>query len=159
MNWFYKLLGFKEKELPAPGYEEPIREEPREEKPFNIQEVFLEAIQEAHEEAYIAERELLNDVKLQKYIRDTIKVIASNNDHYEFVLVHPHDIKLPAASWAPFAQIMIGLFKEINLKASDEGSYLKVMKKDVKRAFGSLKKQTIDIDERTRAMLSQGIYR
>jgi hypothetical protein len=54
---------------------------------------------------------------------------------------------------------MIGLFKSINLPATNEGTYMKLMKDDIKQAFGALKRPTIDIDERMRAMLSQGIYR
>lgn len=167
MNWFLKLFGLGPKELPAPIHEpEPdvvgADWEPQPPKPaFSIQDIFYEAIQEAHEEAYKAERELLNDVKLRKYIKEFIKTIGLglNKDNYDFILIHPHDIKLPEASWTPFAQIMIGLFKEIGLKATDEGRYLKLMKKDVKKSFGGLKKPILDIDERTRAMLSQGVYR
>lgn len=171
-NWLRILFGMevRPKELPAPIHE-PTEPEvvgndweilpPPPTPAFSIQEVFFEAIQEAHEEAYKAERELLDDAKLRKYIKGVIKTISTgmNKDSYEFVLIHPHDIKLPDASWEPFCQIMIGLFKTIDLKATNEGSYMKVMKKDVKKAFGGLKKPIIDIDERTRAMLSQGIYR
>lgn len=168
MNWLLRLLGLGPKELPAPIHEPSEPEvvandwEPRPPTPFfSLQDVFFEAIQEAHEEAYKAERELLDDVKLRKYIKGVIKAISlgMNKDAYEFILIHPHDIKLPNASWEPFYQIMIGLFKTIDLKATNEGTYMKVMKKDVKRAFGGLKKPVIDIDERTRAMLSQGFYR
>jgi hypothetical protein len=170
MNWLLRLFGLGKKELPPapihdiiePGMVFGADWEPRPPMPtFSIQDVFFEAIQEAHEEAYKAERELLDDAKLHKYVKNVIKAIGlgMNKDAYEFVLIHPHDIKLPNASWEPFCQIMIGLFKTIDLKATNEGTYMKVMKKDVKNAFGGLKKPVLDIDERMRAMLSQGIYR
>jgi hypothetical protein len=169
MNWLLKLFGLGKKELaPAPIHQESNPEivgeywvpDPLVPK-FNMQDVFLDAIQEAHEETYRAELELLDDEKLRKYIKNVIKTISVgvNKDAYEFVLIHPHDVKIPPASWEMFCGIMVGLFETISLKVTNEGNYMKVMKKDVKKSFRALKRPVIDIDERTRAMLSQGVYR
>jgi len=157
MSWFSWLLFWQKKELPpAIPLDSPIIQEiPR------LDDIFLEAIQESHEEVYKLERELLNDEKLRSYIKKVVKTMSTsvNKDSYDFILVHPHDCGVDSRVWGPFAQIIIQLCKSIDLPATDEGSYLKVMKKDVRKAFGALKHQVIDIDERTRAMLSTGIYR
>lgn len=169
MNWLLKLFGLGKKELaPAPIHHEiesstvgatwfPDPLVPK----FSMQDVFLDAIQEVHEETYRAELELLDDEKLRNYIKNVIKAISVgvNKDAYEFVLIRPHDVRVPPASWELFCGIMIGLFETINLKVTNEGNYMKVMKKDVKKSFRALKRPVVDIDERTRAMLSQGIYR
>lgn len=146
------------KQLPAADVHD---ESPIVQSAVLLDDIFLEAIQESHEEVYKLEYELLNDNKLRTYIKNAVKEmnVGVNKDSYEFILIHPHDCGVNSKVWTPFAQIMIRLCKSIDLPATDEGSYLKVMKKDVRKAFGALKKQVIDIDERTRAMLSQGIYR
>jgi len=162
VNWFYKLLGFKEKQLPPPGHEEPIYELPGAyTTPVPLDDVFLEAIQESYDEEYKLELQLLNDAKLRQYVKNSVKAMTSGltKDSYDFILIHPSDAKIDAKIWKPFAQILIALCKEIGLPAEAESGYINVKKKDVKKAFDNLKKQVIDIDERTRAMLSQGIYR
>jgi hypothetical protein len=160
MNWLYRLLGLGPKELPAAP---PIHEAPAIEVAETypgIQDIFLDTIQEVHDETYKLERELLDDAKLRGYIKNTIRAIMPHmTDRYEFVLIHPSDVNINEKIWATFCQIMIGLFKTIDLPATNEGTYMKLMKDDIKKSFGALKKSTIDIDERMRAMLSQGIYR
>lgn len=167
MSWFTQFLswfGYQDKKLLAAKTEQAVVEdwEPKVPTPtFDLREVFLEAIQEVHEETYKAERELLNDTKLRSYIKNVIKAVGSglSSDRYDFVLIHAHDAQVPNGAWTPFARIMIELFKEIGLPATNEGSYIKVMKADVKKAFGALKTEVVDVDERVRTMLSQGVYR
>lgn len=160
MNWLFRLFGIGKKELaPAPA---PIHDDsPLVQAAPTLDDIFLEAIQESHEEIYKLEYELLNDVKLRDHIKSAVKAmhVGANKDSYDFILIHPHECGIDSKVWPVFAQILIRLCQSIGLPATDEGSYLKVLKKDVSRAFGALKKQVIDIDERTRAMLSQGIYR
>jgi hypothetical protein len=156
-NWLRILFGIRPKELPAPIHGESLPELP----PAPLNDVFLEAIQESYDETYRLELELLNDAKLREYIKNTVKAMSRGltKDSYDFILIHPSDAKINDKIWHPFAKIMIQLCAEIGIKAKDETSYLNVDKKQVREAFEKLKKQVIDIDERTRAMLSQGIYR
>ena len=160
IDWFLRLLGFRKviPALPAVSVEselEPIL------APVPLNDVFLEAIQETYDEQYKAELELLNDKKLREYVKNMVKAMSRgiNKDSYDFILLSYSDAKIDSNAWRPFAKIMIKLCAEIDLAAQDDGNYINVKKKDVKRAFDNLKKQVIDIDERTRAMLSQGIYR
>jgi len=158
MNWLLRLFGLGKKELPPA----PIHDDsPLVQAATTLDDIFLEAIQESHEEIYKLEYELLNDAKLRSYIKAAVKIMHAgvNKDSYDFILIHPHECGLDSKVWPVFAQILIRLCQSIGLPATDEGPYLKVMKKDVAKAFGALKKQIVDIDERTRAMLSTGIYR
>lgn len=154
MNWFLRLLGFKKVEAPAPIHELPAA-------PVPLNDVFLEAIQETYDEQYKAELELMNDSKLREYVKNTVKAMSRGltKDSHNFILLHASDAKIDEKAWRAFAKIMVRLCEEIGLPAKDEGGYINVNKKDVAKAFENLRKQVIDIDERTRAMLSQGIYR
>ncbi len=155
IEWLLKLLGFKK--VPAPIHCESLPEF----SPVPLNDVFLEAIQESYDEEYKLEIELLNDAKLREYIKNAVKAMTRGltKESYDFILIHPSDAKIDARIWKPFGDILVRLCKEIDLPAVNEGSYVNVKKKDVRAAFDKLKKQVIDIDERTRAMLSQGIYR
>jgi hypothetical protein len=159
VSWYDWLVFWKK---PAPIHELPAAEPVKETHvPLPLTDVFLEAIQETYNEQYKAEQELLNDSKLRDYIKKAIKKINKDltGDSYSFIHVHPHDVGISGAIWDPFAKILIELCKHIDLPAENKGGHLYLEKKDVARAFGALKKTSIDIDERTRAMLSTGIYR
>jgi len=162
MNWLLRLFGLGPKALPPAPIHEPgpaaYIEPPT--APL-LSDIFREAIQETHDEINQLERELLDDVKLRQYIKNTVRAmtLGLNKDSYDFILIHPSDAKISDKIWRPFAQIMVQLCAEIGIKAKDETTYLNVDKKEVRKAFANLKKQVVDIDERTRAMLSQGIYR
>lgn len=128
----------------------------------SMRNVFLEAIQETQEEQVKLESELLNDNKLREYVKNVIKATAKKllEDKHNFILIHPHEVKLSNDKlWPLFAKIMVKLFKEIDINAQIADTYLDLDKKEVREAFSKMKRQSIDIDERTRAMLSQGIYR
>ncbi len=159
MNWLLRLFGLGRKELPAPIHGTSVPQLPPASVP--LQDVFMEAIQESYDEQYKLELELLNDAKLREYVKNMVKAMNKGltKDSYDFILLHPSDAKINERIWSPFAKIMIQLCKSIDIPAKDESSYLNVSKKDVKAAFEKLKRDVIDIDERTRAMLSQGIYR
>lgn len=154
MNWFLRLLGFKKVEVPAPIHELPAA-------PVPLNDVFLEAIQESYDAQYKLELELMNDAKLREYIKNTVKAMVNDleYDRYDFIMLYPHDAKISPHIWEPFAKIMSELCKTIDLPTELRDGHLYAKKSDVKRAFNALKVRVIDIDERVRAMLSQGIYR
>jgi len=162
MNWLLRLFGLGPKELPRAPIHEPAPAAYIEPPTVPLlSDIFREAIQETHDEINQLERELLDDVKLRQYIKNTVRAmtLGLNKDSYDFILIHPSDAKISDKIWRPFAQIMVKLCAEIGIHAKDEATYLNVDKKEVRKAFTNLKKQVVDIDERTRAMLSQGIYR
>lgn len=162
MSWFSWLIFWKKKSEPEPVPDQRLLMPPVPTPAIELRDVFLEAIQEVHEEVYAKERELLNDTKLRSYIKNFISAVSTDlakGDHYDFILVHSYQVKIDKDIWSPFSLIMIELLKSIDLPAEKSDDYIKLQKADVRRVFGDLKKQVIDIDERARTMLSQGIYR
>lgn len=160
MNWFKWLFFWQKKEEPAPIHSPPALP-PAVIDTTPLSHVFLEAIQESYDEQYKAELELLNDTKLREYIKNAIKEINKDitGESYSFIHLYPHEVGVSTKAWVPFAKILIELCKTIDLPVENKGSHLYFDKEKVIVAFDNLKKQVIDIDERTRAMLSQGIYR
>lgn len=167
MSWYDFFFFWRKKEA-APIHEPPalpvavaVTYQVPGDDSKSLNDIFLDAIQEVHEEQYEVERELLNDKKLLDYIKRSIKEIKKDltGDSHTFIHFYPHDINMDSRIWAPFSKILIELFKTIDIPVEHKGSYLYMEKSHVSKAFDALKKQIIDIDERTRTMLSTGIYR
>lgn len=158
MNWDWFF--FWRKKLPPPIHELPAPQ-PAAVDTTPLNDVFLEAIQESYDEQYKAELELLNDSKLREYVKNAVKEVNKDitGESYSFIHLYPHEVGISDKAWMPFAKILIELFKTIGVHAENKGGHLYLDKKEVIEAFSNLKRNVIDIDERTRAMLSQGIYR
>lgn len=134
----------------------------KKEEPKDLKTVFIEVVQERQQELR-RNRELLDDAKLARLIRKTIKYLVTEmskkDDKYSFVLIHDSSVGLDTDVFNTYCKIFRGVCKELDITVEIESSYMKVEKRDMQRAFDKITQGGIDIDERTRAMLSQGIYR
>jgi hypothetical protein len=169
MNWFLKLFGLGPKELPAPIHDEPeptvcppvtSEDEFKFAVSSSLNEVFIEAVNEVHAARYEKEKELLNNQKLREYIKKFLKYGVSEAPTHQFsFLVSSSDLGMPTAVLYTFYKIVNELCQNFKIKTEWTGQYISVDCKSFMAAMEGLYVPTIDIDERMRAMLSQGIYR
>lgn len=144
MRWFTDLFGKKEEE------------------PKSLSAMFIESVQEVHHEVRKLERELNDNAKLAKLFKKTIQEIVqeeNKNDTYNFIHIHSFQIGLKEPVFQVYARIFKSVAAELGLKVELEKGYFRVYKADLRKTFEKLRGSEVDIDERTRAMLSQGIYR
>jgi DNA-directed RNA polymerase subunit L len=169
MNWLLRLLGLGPKELPpAPIQEEPLVVTPpvtsEEEFKFAVgnvlNEVFLEAVNEVHAARYEKEKELLNDQKLRAYIKKFLKYgVSEAPSHQHSFLVSSSDLGMEKSILYTFYKIVHELCNNFKIKTEWTGQYISVDSPSFMAAMETLYTPVINIDERMRAMLSQGIYR
>jgi hypothetical protein len=145
MSWFTDLFGKKEDPTPE-----------------SLSAMFVDSVKEVHAEQRKLERELNDNAKLSKLIRKTIRAMVdeeAKGDTYSFIHVHHFQIGVKETVFQVYARIFSGVAKELGLPVEIEKGYIRVQKRDLREAFEKLRSSEVDIDERTRAMLSQGIYR
>lgn len=149
IDWIKSLFGSKQ---PAPALP-PARPD--------LSKVFLEAIDEVEQETHRQELELLQGTKLQDALKKAIKKMAAQlPDKYDFVLVHDSDVGVQKGAFPIFYKVIKGVLQEYEIPSSMDGdSYFKVDKKHIRPAFEKLRNRNVDIDEHTRSLLRQGIYR
>ncbi len=145
MGWFSNLFGKKEDPTPE-----------------SLSAMFVSSVQEVHAEQRKLEQELNDNNKLAKLIKKTIHAMVeeeAKNDTYSFIHIHHFQIGMKEPVFQVYARIFKGVAKEIGMPVEIEKGYFRVQKKDLRATFEKLRGSEVDIDERTRAMLSQGIYR
>lgn len=145
MSWFTNLFGKKEEPTPE-----------------SLITMFMDSVKEVHGEQRKLEQELNDNAKLSRLIKKTIRAMVeeeAKNDSYSFIHIHHFQIGVKEPIFQVYARIFSGVAKELGLPVEIEKGYIRVQKRDLREAFEKLRNSEVDIDERTRAMLSQGIYR
>lgn len=134
----------------------------------SLKATFQEAFREANEERIRQEQDLLNDEKLHEYFKLAFLYLASNMNKPStsgHILLGYNHIKVGSmVGWPTFAQIFIGVCKELNIEAnmpcgSEPDDYIFVKYTSLVKAVETLHMPSIDVDERVRAMLYKGPYR
>lgn len=145
MSWFTDLFGKKEEPTPE-----------------SLSSMFVSSVQKVQSEQRKLEQELNDNAKLAKLIKKTIHAMVeeeAKNDTYSFIHIHHFQIGLKEPVFQIYARIFKGVAKELGMPVELEKGYFRVQKRDLRETFEKLRDSGVDIDERTRAMLSQGIYR
>lgn len=162
MMWPFNLI-WPNKPEPTPAEVILEVQDAKDEVGQDLRQVFLEAAKQAAEERAALEKELLNNGKLQQYLRSTIKYIASEllkQDSYDFMLVGYSNCGVAASVFDDYAAIFLKIAKEFGIEATISGNYIKVDKASVKKALSELMPPTPPLDmEKLRGVLRTGPYR
>jgi hypothetical protein len=157
---FSLMFGKPSSEVKSLCQDNPTDEEPVINQPVDIRGVFTSTIQEACKKKQERELELLNDVILSQYIRKTIEyMIERLNNNSGSILIGYRDIECNLDSWSAFKVIFHNLATEMGMKLDKNSTYISIESNDLMLFIDKMKNNSIDTDERTRAMLGRGIYR
>lgn len=125
--------------------------------------IVRQAFEDARDEAAKRERELLDDVKLHKYIKGTTKDLFDKGIKAKdsLFLIYPGNSGVPLQSMGTFHKVFAGLYKEVGIDvAFDDGhDYFVIQTPDFRAAIKKIATSNIDIDERIKAMSSGAPYR
>jgi hypothetical protein len=163
MNWLLNL--FKKDEPPTPIHRTRPAPTNEEELKFvitsSLNDVFLEAIKEAQAARFEKEKVLMDDVKLAQFIKNFMKYSALEADvNSDSFLVSCSNVEVPSNVFETFYKIIQPLCEGLGIQVKWRNGYISVDVSSFKRATENIQPSfKIDIDERTRAMLSSGIYR
>jgi hypothetical protein len=162
MNWFLNLF---KKPKPTPIHRTMPTPTNEEELKFvitsSLNDVFLEAVKEAQEARFEKEKILMDDAKLAQFIKNFMKYSALEADKNSgLFLVGCSNVEVPSNVFETFYKIIQPLCEGLGIQVKWRNGYISVDVDSFKSATEKVQPSfKIDIDERTRAMLSSGIYR